>query len=63
MFTKNIEKRGSDLVSEFEDFVASLKGRAEERAPIVRERLAALEAEEADLRQLLRRLEAAGRKA
>jgi len=50
---------GTALVAEFDELVTNHRDRALTRVPIVRERLAALEAEEADLRTLLARLEAA----
>lgn len=54
-----LSKGGSDLLNEFQSTVDSLESRADDRNRVVSERIAALEEELADLRQLRRQLEAA----
>ena len=53
------KRTGSALLGEFNDVLDSLTATADERRLIVHERIAELEAELADLRQLDRKLDAA----
>ena len=53
------KRSGSSLLSEFNSTLDSLSAAADNRGDAVRERIAELEVELADLRQLERKLEAA----
>lgn len=52
-----VETNGSDLLDEFEAVKADFAARASDRASVVAERLAALEAEQADLKVLQRQID------